>query len=71
MISHMEQVLRAFLWSGPELKPQGVKVSWCDITGLKCEGGLGIKNLEEWNKVAMAKHIWIICRNPHDSLWVD
>jgi hypothetical protein len=33
----------------------------------KKEGGLGVKNLEVWNRAAMVKHLWFIC-NPTKSI---
>ena len=63
--------MRVFLWSGPDLKYKGAKVSWVDISLPKNEGGLGIKNLEIWNKAVMSKHIWNLIRLDSSSLWVD
>ena len=71
VLKQMEQIMRAFLWSRPDLKGRGAKVSWVDISLPKNEGGLGIKNLEIWNKVVMSKHIWNLIRLDSSSLWVD
>ncbi|XP_050207447.1 uncharacterized protein LOC126656868 [Mercurialis annua] len=44
-------------------------VSWNEITKTKTEGGLSIKSMGDWNKAAIAKHVWYIL-NDFDSLWV-
>ena len=71
IINKVDQLLRSFLWSGPELKFKGAKVSWDSITCLKSEGGLGIKEMDVWNKACMARLIWNICQVSSSSLWVD
>ena len=66
-ISEVEQLCASFLWSGPDLKSTGAKVSWKEICKLKCEGGLGIRALKEVNMVYGLKLIWRMLSG--DSLW--
>jgi hypothetical protein len=35
----------------------------------KKEGGLGIKRITEWNKIALLKHIWNLCNDSDGSIW--
>lgn len=69
VLKDIDKVLRAFLWSGPELKASGAKFSWAYVCSPKAEGGLGFRHLSTWNKAAMSRHIWAIC-NKADTLWV-
>jgi hypothetical protein len=44
-------------------------VAWNKILVSKQEGGLGIKNIEVWNKASMLNHIWNLFSKA-GSLWV-
>ena len=61
VIRQVEQILRQFLWKGPQLGTRGAKVAWEDLSLPTKEGGLGIKKLDEWNIAAMCKHLWNLC----------
>ncbi|CAI9779492.1 unnamed protein product [Fraxinus pennsylvanica] len=37
----------------------------------KKEGGLGLRNIEIWNKAAKLKYLWSICTDSASSLWVS
>lgn len=66
-IKETEQLCSAFLWTGPELKSTGAKLSWKMVCTLKEEGGLGLRSLKEMNMVNGLKLIWrMLCA---DSLW--
>lgn len=60
VLSKIEEVMRQFLWKGPELGAGGAKVSWSHVCLPKEEGGLGIRRLLDYNQAAMLKHIWIL-----------
>jgi hypothetical protein len=32
-------------------------------------GGLGIKRITEWNKIALLKHTWNLCNDSNGSIW--
>lgn len=66
-IKEVEQICAAFLWSGPSLKTTSSKVAWRGICSLKCEGGLGIRDLKVVNKVYGLKLIWRMLTG--ESLW--
>ncbi|XP_028106173.1 uncharacterized protein LOC114305298 [Camellia sinensis] len=57
VIHDIESLLRSFLWSGTELKKHSAKIAWKNICKHKNEGGLGFKDMEVWNKAAIAKHV--------------
>lgn len=69
VVQDLEQLLRAFLWSGSELKHSGAKVSWKDICVPKEEGGLGFKLMKDWNRASMNRHLRAVCKKS-DTLWV-
>ncbi|GKV06432.1 hypothetical protein SLEP1_g18331 [Rubroshorea leprosula] len=45
------------------------KLAWDDVCVPRKEGGLGMKQLLRWNKVALGKLVWNICQH-QESLWV-
>lgn len=46
------------------------KVSWKDVWMAVKEGGLGIMDIEVWNKCFdQEAYMWYICQK-HDSLWI-
>ncbi|XP_028105446.1 uncharacterized protein LOC114304489 [Camellia sinensis] len=57
VVIEIENLLRAFLWSGIDLKKHSAKIAWDKVCAPKEEGGLGFKSLE---KVSV----------PSDSSWV-
>ena len=57
VLRKIEQILRRFLWRGPQLAMGGAKVAWEDLSLPLKEGGLGIKKLVEWNLATMGKHL--------------
>lgn len=63
----MEQLCASFLWTGPDLKFSGAKVSCKEICKLKNEGGMGLRSLKEVNIVYGSKLIWRMLAV--DSLW--
>jgi hypothetical protein len=46
------------LWKGSDLSYGNAKVAWDTICFPKKEGGLGVKNIEVWNRESMVKHLW-------------
>ncbi|XP_071688766.1 uncharacterized protein [Rutidosis leptorrhynchoides] len=57
-IKEIETLLKGFLWCQGTLKKGKAKVKWKDVCLPKSEGGLGIKNLREWNTALISTHIW-------------
>ncbi|VFQ98130.1 unnamed protein product [Cuscuta campestris] len=62
-------VCRNFLWSSSSEYKKPPLVKWEEVCRSKCEGGLGLKNLQVWNKACIMKLIWDIA-SKKDILWV-
>ena len=71
VVKKVESTLCSFLWRGLELRKGGARVAWSSVCLPKEEGGLGIKSVECWNQAAMIKHLWSICSNVGNSIWVS
>ncbi|XP_028097184.1 uncharacterized protein LOC114297036 [Camellia sinensis] len=69
VIREIEGILRAFFWSGTDLKKHSAKIAWEKICVPKNKGGLGFKSLEVWNMAAIAKHIWFLFSGGEMSMW--
>ena len=59
-IQEINRICSAFLWSGPVLSTQKANIAWIDVCKPKDEGGLGLRNLLEANRVSCLKLIWRI-----------
>lgn len=57
-IREIDKICSAFLWSGLELNPHKAKIAWDVVCKPKCEGGLGLRSLQEANDVCCLKLIW-------------
>lgn len=68
-VKEINSICSAFLWSGPILSTQKAKIAWFDVCQPKDEGGLGLRNLMEANRVACLKLIWRVL-SARSSLWV-
>ncbi|XP_019087404.1 PREDICTED: uncharacterized protein LOC109127278 [Camelina sativa] len=69
-IHEIDKLCSAFLWSGPALNVKKAKVAWSEVCLPKSEGGLGLRSLEEANKLSVLKLIWRLL-SAKGSLWVD
>ncbi|GFY85411.1 hypothetical protein Acr_04g0001490 [Actinidia rufa] len=61
---------KSFLWSGNYNSKKKPLVAWKEITLPKVEGGLGIRNIEAWNKALLSKTLRNI-QAKKDSIWVQ
>ena len=59
-----------FLWSGQLGGPCHFKVAWTDCCIPKDEGGLGIRNIFDWNRSAILLQIWRVSLPTSASLWI-
>lgn len=64
VIKKIYQTCRNFFWSSKHCP-----VAWNLICTPKECGGLGLRNLHNWNKALLSKLIWNI-QNKKDSLWI-
>ena len=69
-IREIDKICSAFLWSGCDLNPRKSKIAWEDICRPKTEGGLGLRSLQDINKVTCLKLLWRLLTN-RTSLWVQ
>ncbi|GJS70464.1 hypothetical protein Tco_0703305 [Tanacetum coccineum] len=69
MIKDINKLLEGFLWCQEELSKVKAKVAWKYVCRPKDERGIGIKDLGQWNKVLIAKHLWNLV-TMKESLWV-
>lgn len=53
-----------------DLNRRKARVAWEEVYLPKKEGGLGFMCSKEWNKDAMTKHLWNLCKKSNHSLWV-
>ena len=67
-IKEIDSICSAFLWSGPDLNAKKAKVAWSDVCTPKSEGGLGLRSLQEANKVSCLQLIWRMLSS--NSLWI-
>lgn len=69
VLKSIKSVMLQFVWKGSSLQSLGAKVAWDKLALPFAEGGLNIKQLDEWNTAAILLHVWNVA-NPHStSLW--
>ncbi|XP_071727568.1 uncharacterized protein [Rutidosis leptorrhynchoides] len=68
VIEEIERLLKGFLWCQSDSAKGKAKVAWYDVCFPKDQGGLGLKNLREWNESLVVKNLWRIITQK-DSLW--
>ncbi|KAJ0264716.1 Reverse transcriptase zinc-binding domain-containing protein [Hirschfeldia incana] len=68
LIQEITAAMRNFWWSGQKDRQKIPWISWKKITASKQEGGLGIRDLENFNLALLAKQGWRILRNPSSLL---
>ncbi|GKA28870.1 hypothetical protein Tco_0715115 [Tanacetum coccineum] len=68
-LKEINSLLMGFLWCNGELSRGKAKIAWKKICKPKSHGGLGLKDLEIWNKSLLVKHIRNIA-DKKDTLWV-
>nr|GFC55741.1 reverse transcriptase domain, reverse transcriptase zinc-binding domain protein [Tanacetum cinerariifolium] len=66
----IEQIIRGFLWCQGNMKKGRANVTWEVVCLPKDEGGLGLRQLDHFNKDIMVTHIWKLL-SLKGSLWVQ
>ncbi|XP_057513881.1 uncharacterized protein LOC130795689 [Actinidia eriantha] len=69
IIQQVEKCNRTFLWGGTEDRRKIYLVAWKDICCPNSDGGLGLHDLNAFNKAMLGKNAGKIFNN-HESLWV-
>lgn len=60
----------AFLWKGNLEGHSTARVAWETVVKTKEQGGLGVKDLQTWNKACCMRLIWLLFFRPN-SVWVS
>ncbi|XP_039043535.1 uncharacterized protein LOC120182715 [Hibiscus syriacus] len=69
ILKKVEQLCIRFFWKGSDKPAAGARVCWDKICLPKSEGGLGLKNLKNWNRACIVNFIKKILAG-EGSLWV-
>ncbi|XP_023746183.1 uncharacterized protein LOC111894340 [Lactuca sativa] len=69
IIKEVEKIMRNFLWNSGQNCKGVAKVSWNKICKPKIYGGLGLKNLKDWNIALLSSRVWKLISG-QNSLWV-
>ncbi|XP_074264051.1 uncharacterized protein LOC141586650 [Silene latifolia] len=69
VISNIEGIGRSFLWHGSDPKENPALISWDNVCKPMRQGGLGLKNLHQWNIAVVGKYVWWVAKKA-DHLWV-
>ena len=69
IVKDINKLLKGFLWNNGDDSKGSAKVAWSQVCKPKSEGGLGLKNIEVWNKAMVVKQLWHVA-SKKDSLWV-
>ncbi|XP_070022043.1 uncharacterized protein LOC142177522 [Nicotiana tabacum] len=69
ILSTIEAYCRGYLWSGTNTITRKALIAWDKVCTPKSMGGLGLLNIRQWNKVAIAKASWDI-EHKADRLWI-
>ncbi|CAG7868058.1 unnamed protein product [Brassica rapa] len=64
----VDSLCAAFLWKNGTSSARGSRVSWIDICKPKYEGGLGLRQLEEFETVFKLKRTWSFFFEPESLL---
>ncbi|XP_062114689.1 uncharacterized protein LOC133825809 [Humulus lupulus] len=69
LLRDVEAVCRAYLWKGLAGSNSPGLVAWHHVCSPKKAGGLGFRNVIDWNMAAMGKYVWAIATKK-DNLFV-
>lgn len=69
MLKEIASICRSFLWKGQEDSCAPGAVAWKQLCKARAAGGLGIRDIEAWNRAAIFKHFWAV-QEKKDNLWV-
>uniref|UniRef100_M1A3K7 Reverse transcriptase n=1 Tax=Solanum tuberosum TaxID=4113 RepID=M1A3K7_SOLTU len=67
IIKLIEGLCRSYLWSGVRYVTKKALVAWKRMCSPKSAGGMGLINMQVWNKAAVVKLCWDLA-NKEDKL---
>lgn len=70
VLKRIQSMLAKFLWGGRLDGQYHYKVAWDDCCFTTDEGGLGVRNLFEWNQAAIFFQIWRLSKPNPTSIWI-
>lgn len=70
VLKKIQSILAKFLWGGNLSDSCHYKVAWADCCAKKSEGGLGVRDIFEWNRAAILFQIWRLAQLNSSSLWI-
>lgn len=70
VLKKIQSLFAKFLWGGDLMTACHYKVAWTDCCAKKEEGGLGIRDLFEWNRTAILFQVWRLSLPSPSSLWI-
>lgn len=70
VLKKIQSVLAKFLWGGNLTENCHYKVAWSECSFPKSEGGLGVRDLFEWNRAAILFQVWRLAHTNPSSLWI-
>lgn len=70
IIKEIQSLCAKFLWGSSHTSSAAHKVSWKDCCLPKNEGGLGIRDMGEWNKASILYQFWRLIHYHNPSLWL-
>lgn len=71
VVKHIDKMRKSFLWRGTETcKGINCLVNWEMTCALKCNGGMGIMDLDQQNATLLLKWIWWLQLHP-EGQWAQ
>ncbi|XP_069147459.1 uncharacterized protein [Solanum lycopersicum] len=69
VIKLIDSMCRSYIWSGDGKVTKKALIAWERVCRPKNEGGMGLINMQLWNRAAIAKLCWDLA-NKEDKLWI-
>ncbi|XP_056688215.1 uncharacterized protein [Spinacia oleracea] len=63
------KICRSFLWSGQAYSQKNSNISWDSSCCDKKQGGLGFRDVINWNIASIGKYVWAIA-SKQDNVWI-
>jgi hypothetical protein len=69
VIKNLRHKFNGFMWNGGCDGPAKAKVSWNFVCMPKDEGVLGLRMIEDWNRVAVLMFVWLVFTKVGSLIW--